>query len=873
MQKAFLNKWLNHKPTLLYRESIIRYLFGGIRIMGRRPFDDGVKALRSRPLGMFFYNQRAIFLIIGCVYLIVTASLMGILGSTPEMRRILFILAGFWVTDFVITIALHKSFIEKLTTWVASPAEHGYPPLFNRYFIIDSILVLSIILLGKWWHLGLDSFAAFLFANTVVYSTAYIRGGSEIDREILTILVLQTFVVVILITGVVAERKDPLWFYGALEASPIVGMLVITVLSVSMISWLRSLEHELAQRRLGLLERFEKVLSKSSTQQAAGKDADKGAPQREEHSEQQFWQKVNEVLGNLCTLEYPFWYHSACLWFIEHHQDRGDVLIPGPRVNFDEAEDYQQGLSHPSHLFTTDGVKLLRSIKQHHEASVGSMFRKDVDAPGAFIALNRNGHRIGVLTLYGREDGPPLMEEEESFLWMLGSLIANTMEQWEGRYKELPLREMDGLFGCGTLDEVFPKAVKILKKYLDAEGCMVIFRPDPRQAAMKIRGVEGFSAQALKRINYTVSKGQTGKCADTGEPIRWDYVPSHVEKFDLDGLNVLEKALGTKIVSWMAVPIGPKEQNYGVIKVVNSTFRCGWFTESDQVLGESLAQRLHVMIEKFLRIKESIKQFEEHSKQIELAKEKALESAKQAQSQQENAEKAARQRRDDLMIITHQLQGPLSSIVSAITHMQQRKHRQIDAQDDRLKFIHALVEDALTLCFGTFSTFAKEAGRDIAFGAVADIDARAELEKLCTRLKRTCARGDLRFNFIVQAGFPTLKMDWSVFTSVFYSLVHNAMKYAEEDSQVIMECSFERSTGQPALKVKTVGEPIRPEEKEIIFEKYRRGSVIEKTGRHHGGVGLGLWVARELMRAVGGNITLELSREYPELSVFIVRIP
>ena len=137
----------------------------------------------------------------------------------------------------------------------------------------------------------------------------------------------------------------------------------------------------------------------------------------------------------------------------------------------------------------------------------------------------------------------------------------------------------------------------------------------------------------------------------------------------------------------------------------------------------------------------------------------------------------------------------------------------------------------------------------------------------------TNAREDLSFRFHEEPGFPTVSMDWRVFTSVFFSLIHNAMKYAEKYSHVTLECSFERATGRAALKVRSIGEPIEPDEKETIFEKYGRGRVITKTGRHHGGVGLGLWVARELMRAVGGDLTVELSDSQPDLSVFVVLAP
>jgi K+-sensing histidine kinase KdpD len=433
------------------------------------------------------------------------------------------------------------------------------------------------------------------------------------------------------------------------------------------------------------------------------------------------------------------------------------------------------------------------------------------------------------------------------------------MEQWEGRYKTQPQKEMDSLFACQSLDEVFPKAARILKKYLEAAGCMVIFRPDPKRSDMDIVAMEGFSKSKLAKQVYKVGIGQTGMCAETGKVLRWDYVPRHLEVFNQDRLKTLERAHGRKIKSWMAIPIGDR-QNHGVIKVVNSEFRCSWFTAQDQQLAEDLARRLQVMIEKFKYIEE-----------VEEAKEHAQFNAAKAMSNQTRAEQIAQQRSEDLMIITHQLQGPLSSIIFTVRNMQ-RKLLNKGIQDERLKYVVALVEDALALSFGTFSTFAREAGKDPAFGST-DIDAPEALKNLCERLQKTNAKPNLQFVYNIAQGFPILHMDKRVFTSVFYSLIHNAMKYADPHSKVILDCSFERATGEAALKVKSIGEPITPEEKLLIFEKYKRGAVVERTGRYHSGVGLGLWVARELMTAVGGGLTVELSESQPDLSVFVVHVP
>ena len=92
----------------------------------------------------------------------------------------------------------------------------------------------------------------------------------------------------------------------------------------------------------------------------------------------------------------------------------------------------------------------------------------------------------------------------------------------------------------------------------------------------------------------------TVKCAALGKVIRVDDVEANRDLFDDDLLYRLERAFGFRVKLVMAIPIGPKDDNHGVIKVVNSEFRCAWFTKEDEVLGRELALRLYVLVQKFL---------------------------------------------------------------------------------------------------------------------------------------------------------------------------------------------------------------------------------------------------------------------------------
>lgn len=852
----------------LYQESVIYRFLGWVRIRGSYPFDDRVKDLQGRPLGMFFYNQRAIFFLLSLLFLAVLLVLVFTLDSTDEMRRSVLFLSAFWGVGALLTFSLHPVFKRRLAAWAASTAPLEYAPMFDLYFILDWLLVFSLVVLGRFYNLPLDAFTFLLFANTIVYSS-YIRDSRNFARIALVVASL-ALTAVLLYTGVSRALSEPgwlvaqsehRWFYATLYLGPILSTLVASVSLVMGISLLRALEQSVTQLRLELLGEYESILSHPFDSLHVS-DAQSPA---EFPTGARYQDQVQVVLDGLCSNSPPFWYHAACLWSIERHQDRGDVFLPGPSVRFDKAKAYESGINSTSWLLEPEKLTMISSLKYYFGEGqlTRPQFLNDQDVPAAFIPISRAGRCVGVLALYGREGGPPLQRQEEAFLKSLGSIISNTMEQWEGRYKVFPQMEMDNLFKLNDLDDVFHETARIMKRYLTADGCMVIFRRDPGARGMELKAWVGFDDSILSS-EYRVGEGLTGKCAEVGETIRCDDVKRNEHLFAPKLLANLRKAHGREIHSWMAIPIGPAEKNYGVIKVVNRASRCAWFTKEDQRLGEALALRLRIIIEKFLHIEMLAAVTEEAKRQSAEAKLRSDE----ATQEKKRAQETAAQRQEDLMVITHQLQAPLSSVIGALTSLRRKALPRFI--ENNLHYVQALVEDGLTLCYGTTTSLVLAAGKKTHFD-VADIDAPAELKKLCDRLQLTNARADLNFSYHKDDGFPTLRMDRDIFTSVMYSLIHNAMKYSDEYSQVSLMCKL--LGGKPVLEVSSLGEPINGRESDEIFRKFKRGRVVEETGRHHRGVGLGLWVARRLMREINGDLTVILPPTHPRLSIFVVHLP
>ena len=102
-------------------------------------------------------------------------------------------------------------------------------------------------------------------------------------------------------------------------------------------------------------------------------------------------------------------------------------------------------------------------------------------------------------------------------------------------------------------------------------------------------------------------------------------------------------------------------------------------------------------------------------------------------------------------------------------------------------------------------------------------------------------------------------------TEAIYNILDNAVKYSESNTKITISVkSFEFYVG---ICIKDEGIGIMEEEKTEIFKRFYRGKlVLEKEG-----VGIGLYLTREIIRRQGGYIKVARGKE--KGSVFEVFLP
>ncbi|WP_312490909.1 sensor histidine kinase, partial [Sphingomonas sp.] len=85
---------------------------------------------------------------------------------------------------------------------------------------------------------------------------------------------------------------------------------------------------------------------------------------------------------------------------------------------------------------------------------------------------------------------------------------------------------------------------------------------------------------------------------------------------------------------------------------------------------------------------------------------------------------------------------------------------------------------------------------------------------------------------------------------ILINLIGNALRYSPRGGEVMV--TAEREGDWALVRVVDQGKGIAPEDQARIFEKFERVDPTEP-----GGNGLGLYIARRLARAMGGDLSVE----------------
>jgi signal transduction histidine kinase len=216
----------------------------------------------------------------------------------------------------------------------------------------------------------------------------------------------------------------------------------------------------------------------------------------------------------------------------------------------------------------------------------------------------------------------------------------------------------------------------------------------------------------------------------------------------------------------------------------------------------------------------------------------------------EEARSANRLKDEFLANLSHELRTPLNAIVGYAQMLKKgampeaRKARAYEVLDKNAAVLTQIVEDVLDIS-------------RIVTGKIRLSLQPVDLVPIVVHSVETVQPGadakGVRIELENGVGQIEVAGDSDRLQQVFWNLLSNAVKFTPRSGRIVVGVS--RRNGAAEVRVSDNGAGIDPKFLPHIFERFRQGD--SRYGREHGGLGLGLAIARQIVEMHGGTITAE----------------
>jgi PAS domain S-box-containing protein len=218
-----------------------------------------------------------------------------------------------------------------------------------------------------------------------------------------------------------------------------------------------------------------------------------------------------------------------------------------------------------------------------------------------------------------------------------------------------------------------------------------------------------------------------------------------------------------------------------------------------------------------------------------------------------------------LATVSHELRTPLSAILGWSRMLstgqldQDKTKRAVDAIERNAQAQAKLVDDILDVARGMAGNVRLD---------MATIDLDAVAHKGVDAIMPAAAVKKIRVDVAPGQAPVDVIGDATRLQQVVWNLVSNAVKFTPPGGSVVV--AVDRVDGHAQLKVADTGPGIPREFLPYVFDKFRQADG--SFSRQHGGLGLGLAIARHLVELHGGSIEATSEGE-GKGATFVVRLP
>jgi PAS domain S-box-containing protein len=218
-----------------------------------------------------------------------------------------------------------------------------------------------------------------------------------------------------------------------------------------------------------------------------------------------------------------------------------------------------------------------------------------------------------------------------------------------------------------------------------------------------------------------------------------------------------------------------------------------------------------------------------------------------------SSERIVEQMKSDFVsTVSHELRAPLTSIYGFAETLLRRDV--LFGEQERETFLGYIASEAqrLTSIVDTLLSVARLEAGDLQVELV-PTDLRTVVSDAVTSMRQTAELNGHRFVLELPDKPLSASADREKLSQILTNLLDNAVKFSPGGGTVTVEVAHRRS-GHVEVRVVDEGQGIPEAERERIFSKFHRA---DSSTRSPGGAGLGLFIARGLVTAMGGRIWVD----------------
>ncbi|WP_295121608.1 response regulator [uncultured Chitinophaga sp.] len=467
----------------------------------------------------------------------------------------------------------------------------------------------------------------------------------------------------------------------------------------------------------------------------------------------------------------------------------------------------------------------------------------------------------------------------------------------------------DKMVGEKDTEELTNNILDFLASYTNSQVGVLYLAENDKM--LRLYGSYALSLKDKKEY-VTIGEGLVGQCMQGGKVLLLKDIPAHaitlsyaageikpvniiavpifhenkvvavIELASIHEYSAAEQAYLNSITHNVGIAIVSAENRRKMQDLLEETQAQSEELQTQHGELENLNMELEVQTQKLQVSEEELKvqqeelmqsntELEERSRLLEERNQIIINRNLEIQQKAEELELSTKYKSEFLANMSHELRTPLNSILLLSRLMSENNDKNLlPDQIEYAQVIFTSGKGLLTLVDEILDLSKIEAGKmELEFRQVYLSSVISNLQSLFEPIAK---EKGLELRIKTASGLPaTIETDHLRLEQVMNNLLSNALKFTAKGSVSLM-VDMDKSGDAVTFTVKDTGIGISEDKQQVIFEAFQQADG--STRRKYGGTGLGLSISRELVKLLGGTLSLRsVPGEGSEFTVIVPLVP